>query len=459
MRTRNEAARALALDLLRRTPGISARELAGATGLSQPTISRFLAEHASLVASAGRGPRRRYYLRRTLRGRSGTLPVHVINAAGQALPAGTLDLIAPEGSVMDPSALGWPVDPEFVDGVWPGLPCYLQDLRPQGFLGRSFAEHIAAELQVPARPQDWSDEDVAHVLSLRGYDTPGNLVVGEGALQRWLDHKAAPFEPVADRLLAGHYCDRAEDARRLGAHGSSAAGEFPKFTALRSLRGSATPHVIVKFSARAASGPVRRWKDLLVCEHLALQHVTALGLRASRSRILDAGERRFLEVERFDRHGPYGRSPLCSLGTLDAAMLASSSPAWPDAIAHMRRRGWLGEPEERCVRRLWFFGQLIGNSDMHSGNLSLVPAAGRFDLAPAYDMLPMMYAPLPGGELPASPYAPTLPQPAQRADWMVACTAALAFWHDAAHDSRISEAFRRVCRKNHVHLDQLADKA
>jgi serine/threonine protein kinase HipA of HipAB toxin-antitoxin module len=56
---------------------------------------------------------------------------------------------------------------------------------------------------------------------------------------------------------------------------------------------------------------------------------------------------------------------------------------------------------------LWAFGTLTGNTDMHSGNLSFTSLHGRpYQLAPAYDMLPMAFAPRGGGAL-----ADTLPRP------------------------------------------------
>ena len=55
---------------------------------------------------------------------------------------------------------------------------------------------------------------------------------------------------------------------------------------------------------------------------------------------------------------------------------------------------------------LWAFGTLIGNTDMHNGNLSFVSEHGQppyyenADIAPAYDMTPMAFAPRSGGGLP-----------------------------------------------------------
>jgi hypothetical protein len=49
---------------------------------------------------------------------------------------------------------------------------------------------------------------------------------------------------------------------------------------------------------------------------------------------------------------------------------------------------------------LWAFGVLIGNTDMHAGNLSFVSDTGSpYHLAPAYDMTPMAFAPNSGGKL------------------------------------------------------------
>jgi len=459
MRPKNEAARAQVLEMLRKRPGTKAPELASATGLSQPTISRILKEYATTVIGAGRGPRRRYFARRELRGRRGSFPVYAVNASGQVEQASMLELVAPAGSLMDMTGWQWPVDAEFADGVWPGLPYPLQDMRPQGFLGRSFAENAYRELQVSNRPDDWSDDDVVHILSLRGADTAGNLIVGDAALQRWLDHKAGALDLIAERDLTARYLEMADKARSLGAQGSSAAGEFPKFTAIRSLNGCHTPHVIVKFSGDEESGTVRRWKDLLVCEHLAIQHARGMGLEAARTRVLDLAGRRMLEVERFDRHGPYGRSPLCTLETIDTSMIASASPVWTDIALQMGARGWISGKTERLVRRLWLYGQLLGNSDMHNGNLSFVPQSGTFKLAPVYDMLPMMYAPLGGGELPNVRYAPNLPLPALKEEWRLASTAALAFWDEAARDSRISDQFRDICSMNHTILMNVISKA
>ena len=93
---------------------------------------------------------------------------------------------------------------------------------------------------------------------------------------------------------------------------------------------------------------------------------------------------------------------------------------------------------------------------MHAGNLSFRPDATRWTLAPVYDMLPMMYAPLAGGEIPPRPFNPPVPLPAQQTVWLEACRAAIAFWRRAGGDERISPPFRAVAIGNAEALDKLA---
>lgn len=448
MRPRNEIARDQLPTVLRRYPGSKAAKLAELVKTSPATMNRILVEGGADVIRIGRAGRTRYYLRRSLRGAVGTLPLYAVDIQGNASQVGELSLIAPEGSVLDIAAMGWPVEAEFADGVWPGLPYPLQDMRPQGFLGRSFARQLAQELGVSSHPTAWSDDDMLYILSQRGTDTSGHLILGDVALSRWLKSKTGPLDVLTPKNCGQGYAQHANQASAMGAVGSSAAGEFPKFTALRELPGSQTPHVIVKFSGAQDSSTVRRWADLLVCEHLALQAIRTLpGIESAHSRILQFQGRTFLEVERFDRHGQFGRSPLCSLETIDAAMLSKSSDDWGVLGELLCEQGWITQESVHDIRQIWMFGKLIGNTDMHKGNLSFVPGLP-MRVAPVYDMLPMIYAPLAGGEIPKVKYAPELPAPKNRDVWHQATAAAFAFWESAAADERISSELQAICRQN-----------
>lgn len=210
------------------------------------------------------------------------------------------------------------------------------------------------------------------------------------------------------------YPEQAELALAQGVAGSSAAGEFPEFTAMRVLDGEPVS-VIVKFSGADASATVRRWSDLLACEHLALETLSSeLGIDTARSTIYRHAGRTFLEVVRFDRRGAHGRHPLCSLSSLNGALPGQAGAAWPVIASALHRQGWLPAEAVGRIALIWWFGRLIANTDMHEGNLSFHPGLAP---APVYDMLPMRYAPLRGGEVPAQTYEPTLPLPTEALEW------------------------------------------
>ena len=90
--------------------------------------------------------------------------------------------------------------------------------------------------------------------------------------------------------------------------------------------------------------------------------------------------------------------------------------------------------------------------------MTLAALAASAQATPIYDMLPMLYAPLPGGELPRRSVEPPLPLPAQRADWLTACAAALAFWQSAARDTRLSAGFARECAGVATRLEDIAQR-
>ena len=125
------------------------------------------------------------------------------------------------------------------------------------------------------------------------------------------------------------------------------------------------------------------------------------------------------------------------------------------AVERAAERGNLAREVRRLrseVERARGLGQLIGNSDMHDGNLSFLPG---LRLAPVYDMLPMLYAPERGVELPERVFQPPLPTPAERPAWQAALPAARVFWRRAAADARLTDGFRALCERNAGHLGML----
>ncbi|MDP9898998.1 type II toxin-antitoxin system HipA family toxin YjjJ [Variovorax ginsengisoli] len=454
---------ALQMALALQSPATAAG-LATALQVSVPTLHRQLQRlPAGRLVTAGKARRARYALRRPLRGGFEDLPVYVINTQGRAELLAPLALLHPEGSHIGFGDSPWPVPQAGRDGWWPGLPYPLSDMRPQGYMGRQFARAEHRLLGVPEDPSRWTDDEVLHVLTQRGDDASGNLIVGDPAYRAWQVARTAQLTPLEPEETAACYAALAARAVTAGVPGSSAAGEFPKFAAQRAVptgQASETSHVLVKFSGADGSPAVRRWADLLVCEHLALAQLLRMpGLSAARSRILAHEGRTFLEVERFDRHGAWGRSALCSLETVNAAFLGDVSRDWVRLAKRLAHAGLLTADDVTRVAHLWWFGRLIGNTDMHAGNLSFRPVAGHLTVAPAYDMLPMFEAPLAGGEVAPRVFDPPLPLPPERAVWHAACAAALAFWRAAADDARISAAFRARCASHGDRLEAAARHA
>jgi hypothetical protein len=452
------------LQILRLARVISGAELLLRLQKSRPTLSRatmmrMVKELGGQVVVRGAARRTSYAARRPLRGSGASIPLYRIDRKGRGEQVAMLDPIYPAGCALRYDQLfEWPLAPEMRDGWFPGLPYPLDDMRPQGFLGRNFARNYAELLQVGPDPQKWQEDDTLHVLSTLGADTAGNYILGEAAYRRHLETMQRGHALMAAEELQQDYMRQAAIAMEAGVAGSSAGGEFPKFTAFREHDG-ARAHVIVKFSGNDSTPGTQRWSDLLVCEHLALEAVAShLALPAARSRICRYGQRTFLEVERFDRHGDFGRSPVCTWAALDAALFSMAGEGWNKAAARMLADRYIGADTHANINRLWHFGRLIANSDMHEGNLAFVPGGtGKppLELAPAYDMLPMLYAPVRGVELPQREFAPALPLPAERVDWLAAADAAIEFWSLAAADERIGAGFRATCRVNGRELRRL----
>lgn len=79
---------------------------------------------------------------------------------------------------------------------------------------------------------------------------------------------------------------------------------------------------------------------------------------------------------------------------------------------------------------------------MHFGNFSFwFDNALPFRVAPSYDMLPMLWAPGPQGELVERRFAPVPPVPAAQDAWRDAAAWADEFWRNLAADGRLSPEF------------------
>jgi hypothetical protein len=390
-----------------------------------------------------------------VRGFPSTLPLYRVRADGSGEQTGVLRPLDPEGfALLDPPREFWPLPGDMADGYFEGLPYFLFDARPQGFLGRALARRRASEFNVSDDPTRWSDDDLVVVLLLAGEDLPGDLVLGEHAYERLVARMSRPKIALADTDLKDVYPRLAEEALSGGVPASSAGGEFPKFTAARTtIEGHR--EVIVKFSGADDTLAVRRWSDLLVAESVAATSIGTSLDEAAPSRLFQFGGRTFLEVERFDRVGAWGRRPVCTLYSIEAALLGLGDARWDRAAKALDESGLVDTAMRDLILTRWFFGNLIGNSDMHAGNLAFYPAGRMLALTPSYDMLPMLYAPSRGGEVPVPAFDPQLPLPGHEKAWLAAASPAGRFWEACGGNDLISAPFRDICRRNAERVSEL----
>lgn len=450
---------ALLLTALRRRGVGRAADLAAELGISQPTLSRLVRSLQGRVIVIGKARRTRYAVVRNVRGLQADVPVFRVDVNGRPRRCATLRMLDPEGAYLEFAAqMGWPLDDTMRDGLFPGLPYFIADARPQGFLGRAFAREHGPRLNVPIDPTRWSDDDVLVALALAGEDVPGDLIVGEASLESFQRRRAEGLPAIPAAARERTYPRRAAAALLGEAPGSSAGGEFAKFTAAVGGK-NGIRHVIVKFSPADDAPASTRWRDLLVAEHHAAAALARAGVPAVHSELVYANGRTFLEVTRFDRAGAYGRRAVVSLASVEPALLGLGEVRWERAATGLSRRGWLSSEDAQRVAVLALFGELIGNTDMHPGNLAFLQAGeGGFALAPAYDMLPMLFAPARSGELVARRLTPGPPSPEYEAEWRTALAAASDYWQAVAHDGRASDAFRRICADNVIRVREIGER-
>jgi hypothetical protein len=363
----------------------SSQDLQRATGKSQATVSRLLAELSNRIVTLGRARATRYGLPRLIRGLPAQQPITWTDEAGTPTQIGILTFLERELVHVDLF--------HGLQSVGNRLPWFLQPLKVQGFLGKVNAGRLV-EAGLSPDPTAWNLESTLFA-ALRLNDPPGAITLGDHFARE--DNVDQLTYALADDTGLPAVLDllSSDVARHLPA-GSSAGGEQPKFLAV--LDGER--HVLVKFTPPRDLPFGKRWHDLLHAEWLALDVLAQHGVPVAKARVIESRTRTYLVSERFDRLGLHGRRHVVAIGEAHEAFVPGTYDNWHATAQALARQGRLPPVEPDRIKALLEFGRLIGNTDMHSGNLALFVelddlARGRFTTAPVYDMLPMRWRPNP----------------------------------------------------------------
>ncbi len=413
-------------------------------GVSQPTFSRLWKKITDGIV-LGAGKARQYALRRHISGVNTQIPLFQVSGEGRVESLGYIYPLQGGFYVLTPT-----------EGtsyrLFEGLPYFLRDLRPQGFLGR-MEPGKNRDLDLPSDILRWTDEQVLKYISRRSEHAAGDLIFGNESYARYIsDMPKARKLLIPDSERAVRYPGMAEHSMQGESPGSSAGGEQPKFTAeiLRSGEHEKIEHVIVKFSPPVDTPGGRRWGDLLICEHVALEVLARNKIVAAKTVILESRGRVFLEVVRFDRIGLKGRRPMVTFAALDGD-LGMLDENWTTVSRELGRLGCLSGKDIETVEILDLYGTLIGNTDRHHGNIALSWALNeRYELLDAYDMLPMLYRPNTHGEIVDRRWMPNLGAKLELRHLPQCYEMANQFWTSVLNDSRISREFRQDVACHHL---------
>lgn len=367
----------------------STRTLAAATGMSRQTVNRKLRALGDSIVKFDKVRPPLYYAVSEAFESGNKILLAAVDPHGNTNLWGVLRPLAHGGFYLENT----PITPKVLmgykgEGLYEGLPYFLDDMRPQGFIGRQIARDLNAQSDIfPPDPRDWSQEHIGRYLVANGDDLPGNLKIGRMALDRVRrppqKSRHEDYPELADKAVQGEI------------HGSSVGGEQAKFATYSRERES---HVIVKFSPKGDREIATRWRDILVTEHVASEVLHAHNFPAAELKIFEVKDRLFIESLRFDRTGEYGRLPLISMQAIDNEFSGVGS-GWLNVAKELHSRKLISWQHLFDIAVYWGFGKLINNTDMHLGNISFSIDGSGLSLAPIYDMCSMGFSPKSTGEI------------------------------------------------------------
>lgn len=420
---------------LRISGPMSSSDLQTFLGLSQPQVSRYLKQLSSSVLKIGGGKKAKYVHLREIPQIGYEVPIFCVSEKAKLEKIGTLCPIYPKGFY-------WKSEMAGQSRMFDDLPYFLNDMRPSGFLGRLIPK-IYPEWKFPEDLRLWTPESTLRYLCNFGVDSIGNFVLGDISAQKFLQISIEGNKSREAETSLLEYEDIAKNVERCGVPGSSAGGEHPKFLTIR--LEDKVP-VLVKFVSVGNSDLTQRRIDLLRAENVATE-ILYSEVQAVTSRLIERQDYVFLEVERFDRKGRFGRKGVISLFSLDSEFIGSGGK-WSTVARELLKLKLINDSMLEKIEFVEYFGDLIGNTDMHSGNLSFYFEKEEvIGLAPIYDMLPMKYSPV-QDRISLESIVPAAPLPSSIKVWKKARDLAIEFWKEIQIRHGFSRTFTKIAQQN-----------
>ncbi len=185
-------------EYLERGPSTS-KEIQAATSLSQSSVARRLRSMGDNVVQIQKGKSVRYAVTCNAFGVNDKIPLGMVDHLGKVSVAAYLRPLSHGGFFLQPVAKAPPLLlGESGTGLHDGLPYFLYDLRPQGFLGKQIAGKMATRLEgSPSDTRQWTSSHIGKYLISNGDDLPGNFILGEQSILR-LSHR--PYGKMSQEM-------------------------------------------------------------------------------------------------------------------------------------------------------------------------------------------------------------------------------------------------------------------
>ena len=165
---------------------VSSADIANAFGVSKPTAIKLLGKIGCVAMGNSVG--RTYALPRPVGELGASWNLYRVDESANVETVGKL-ASTNAGYYLDgayPALFG----KEFKSKLFPSLPWFLHEHRPQGFIGRNIVYNLNKSFGISKELNSWSDSDILEYAVRFGSDLAGSLIVGETAKSAFLALRA-----------------------------------------------------------------------------------------------------------------------------------------------------------------------------------------------------------------------------------------------------------------------------